>query len=65
VLSLTQYGFREGKGTKDCLAILTKDINYSFEKEEQTVANLHSKTYQRPMIMSLLTLYVRSWLNES
>jgi hypothetical protein len=29
---------REGKGPRDCLAILTTDINNSFEMKEQTVA---------------------------
>jgi hypothetical protein len=38
VLSPTQCGFRKGKGTRDCLAILTTDINNSFEMKEQTVA---------------------------
>jgi Reverse transcriptase (RNA-dependent DNA polymerase) len=37
-LSPTQFGFRKGKGTRDCLAILTTSINTSFEKKEQTVA---------------------------
>jgi hypothetical protein len=36
--SLIQYGFRKGKSTRDCLAILTTDINNSFEMKEQTVA---------------------------
>jgi hypothetical protein len=38
VLSPTQYGFRKGKGTRDCLAILTTDFNNQFEMKEQTVA---------------------------
>jgi hypothetical protein len=38
VLSSTQYGFRKGKGIKDCLAILTTDINNSFDMKEQTIA---------------------------
>jgi hypothetical protein len=38
VLSPMQYGFSKGKGTKDCPAILTTDINNSFEMKEQTVA---------------------------
>jgi ribonuclease HI len=37
-LSPTQYGFRKGKGTRDCLAILTTDIKTSFEMKNQTVA---------------------------
>jgi Reverse transcriptase (RNA-dependent DNA polymerase) len=37
-LSPTQYGFRKGKGTRDCLAVLTTYINTSFESEEHTVA---------------------------
>jgi hypothetical protein len=38
MLASTQYGFRKGKGTKDCLAILTTDINNSFDMKEHTVA---------------------------
>jgi hypothetical protein len=38
VLSPTQYGFRKGRGMRDCLAILTVDINNSFEMKEYTVA---------------------------
>jgi len=37
-LSPTQYGFRKGKGTRDCLALLSTDINTCFEMKEQTVA---------------------------
>jgi hypothetical protein len=38
VLFPTQYGFRKGKGTRDCLALLTTDINNSFEMKEQIVS---------------------------
>jgi hypothetical protein len=38
VLSPTQYGFRKKKGTRDCLTILTTDINNSFEMKKQAVA---------------------------
>jgi hypothetical protein len=38
VLSPTQYRFRKGCGTRDCLAILTTDINNSLEMKEQAVA---------------------------
>jgi hypothetical protein len=38
VLSPTLFGFRKEKGTKDCLAILTTEINNSFEMKEQIVA---------------------------
>jgi hypothetical protein len=31
MLSPTQYGFRKGKGTRDCLAMLTTDISTLFE----------------------------------
>jgi hypothetical protein len=34
VLPPTQYGFSKGTGTRDCLAILTTDINNSFEMKE-------------------------------
>jgi hypothetical protein len=37
VLSPTQYGLRKEKDARDCLAILTTDINNSFEIKEQTV----------------------------
>jgi hypothetical protein len=36
-LSPFQYGFRKGKGTRDCLAMLTTDISTSFEMKKQTV----------------------------
>jgi hypothetical protein len=38
MLSATQYGFRKGRGTRDCLALLTTDISTSLEMKEQTVA---------------------------
>jgi hypothetical protein len=38
ILSPTQYGFRKGKGTRDCLAMLTTDISTSFDMKVQTVA---------------------------
>jgi hypothetical protein len=34
ILSPTQYGFRKGKGTRDCLAMLTTDISTSFEMKK-------------------------------
>jgi Endonuclease-reverse transcriptase/Reverse transcriptase (RNA-dependent DNA polymerase) len=33
MLSKSQYGFRKGHGTRDCLAILSSDIQISFEKK--------------------------------
>jgi hypothetical protein len=38
LLSPTQYGFRKGKGTRDCLVMSTTDITTSFEMKKQTVA---------------------------
>jgi hypothetical protein len=38
VLSPTQYGFKKGTVTRDCLAILTTDINNTFEMKDQAVA---------------------------
>jgi hypothetical protein len=38
VLSSSQYGFCKGRGTRDCLALLTTDVQTSFEKKQQTVA---------------------------
>jgi hypothetical protein len=38
ILSSTQYGLRNGKGTRDCLALLTTDISMSVEMKGQTVA---------------------------
>jgi ribonuclease HI len=35
LLSDTQYGFRRGKGTNDCLALLSTDIQLAFAKKEQ------------------------------
>ena len=38
LLSDTQYGFRRGKGTNDCLALLASDIRVAFERKEQTAS---------------------------
>jgi hypothetical protein len=38
ILFSTQYGFRKGRGNRDCLALLTTDISTSLEMKEQTVA---------------------------
>jgi hypothetical protein len=35
VLSSSQYGFRKGRGTRDCLALLTTDVQTSFEKNSR------------------------------
>jgi ribonuclease HI len=37
MLSPSQFGFRKGHGTTDCLAILTTDVQISFEMKQQTV----------------------------
>jgi hypothetical protein len=37
-MTSTQYGFRKGRGTRDCLALLTTDVQTSFERNQQTVA---------------------------
>lgn len=37
-LSETQYGFRRGKGTQDCLALLATDIQLAFNRKEEMVA---------------------------
>lgn len=33
-LSSTQYGFRKGKSTRDCLAILLTDIKLAFSEKK-------------------------------
>jgi hypothetical protein len=38
ILSSNQYGFSKGRGTTDCLTLLTTDISTSLEMKEQTVA---------------------------
>jgi hypothetical protein len=38
ILSSSQYGFRKSHGTRDCLALLTTDIQTSFEMKNETVA---------------------------
>jgi Reverse transcriptase (RNA-dependent DNA polymerase) len=38
IFSNSQFGFRKGRGTKDYLAILTTDVQISFEMKQQTVA---------------------------
>lgn len=37
MLSPTQFGFRKGHGTRDCLAVLSTDIQTSFEQKQQTL----------------------------
>jgi hypothetical protein len=44
MLSSTQYEFRKGRGTRDCLALLTTDISSSLEIKEQTVVSFKRKT---------------------
>jgi hypothetical protein len=34
ILSPTQYGFRKGEGTQNCLALLMTDISTSFEMKK-------------------------------
>jgi hypothetical protein len=36
-LSSIQYGFQKGRGTRDCLALITTDLQTSFERKQQTV----------------------------
>jgi hypothetical protein len=38
VLSASQYSFRKGRATRNCLALLTTDVQTSFERKQQTVA---------------------------
>jgi hypothetical protein len=38
VLSSSQYFFRKGRGTRDCFALLTTDVQTSFERKQQMVA---------------------------
>jgi hypothetical protein len=38
ILSWTQFGFRKGKGTTDCLAVLTTEIKTAFHLKNQVVA---------------------------
>jgi hypothetical protein len=38
ILSSSQYGFRKGRGTRDCLALLTTDVQTFFKRKQQTVA---------------------------
>jgi hypothetical protein len=37
ILSPTQCGFRKGRGTKDCVALLSTAIQSSFERKQQTL----------------------------
>jgi hypothetical protein len=37
ILSPTQYGFRKGRGTRDCVALLSTAIQTSFEYKQQTL----------------------------
>jgi hypothetical protein len=48
ILSSSQYGFRKCRGTRDCLALLTTDIQTSFENNRQWLPSL---IYLRHMIM--------------
>jgi hypothetical protein len=38
VLSSSQYSFRKYWGTRNCLALLTTDVQTSFERKQLTVA---------------------------
>jgi hypothetical protein len=37
-MTSSQYSFRKSPGTRDCLALLTSDVQTSFERKQQTVA---------------------------
>ena len=37
ILSPTQYGFRKGKSTRDCIAIITADIKIGFQEKMYTI----------------------------
>lgn len=37
ILSPTQYGFRKGRSTRDCIAILTADIKIAFENKMMVI----------------------------
>jgi hypothetical protein len=37
ILSPTQYGFLNGRGTRDCMALLLTVIQTSFEYKQQTL----------------------------
>jgi ribonuclease HI len=38
LISASQFGFRKGKSTTDCLALLTSDIQIAFEKKQEMLA---------------------------
>jgi hypothetical protein len=38
ILSWTQFGFRKGKGTTDCLAVLTNEAKMAFHLKNQVLA---------------------------
>jgi hypothetical protein len=38
ILSPSQFGFRKGRGTRDCLSLLSSDIRISFEQKKKTLA---------------------------
>jgi hypothetical protein len=38
ILSPLQFGFRKGRGTRDCLSLLSSDIRISFEQKKKTLA---------------------------
>lgn len=38
VLSKTQYGFRRGRGTRDCLALLATNVQIAFNRKEELAA---------------------------
>jgi hypothetical protein len=38
ILSASQFDFRKGHGTRDCLANLTTDVQVSFDMQQQTVS---------------------------
>jgi hypothetical protein len=38
ILSGTPFGFRKGKGTTDCLAVLTTEVKTAFHMKNQVLA---------------------------
>jgi hypothetical protein len=38
IRSPSQFGFRKGRGTRDCLSLLSSDIRISFEQKKKTLA---------------------------
>ena len=58
ILSPTQYGFRKGRSTRDCIAILTAEIKIAFQKKMMVMARLGKNILCRQYIAIYCGQYI-------